>query len=291
MDTMNNAMWDKVRFGLGEVNRSSDLNALDDSWRNFRSLVVACGDKHPYHLHSLISELDRYSNGATPRENITILDHGCGGLLTLFYLAALGYTDIYGVDIEDRNYEHLNSIANRCLGSECKRFSVYDGTTLPLPDNSVDVVFSQTVLEHVSPEQYEAYFSEELRVPKPGGIMLHDIPHRLGPYDSHTRTWLLHWLLPPVLWRQTLKMVGREPGVYIYLRWPWVHKRTARRYFGNVTDQSFHRISGMSSIPYFDGPLGLRRLIANFIQLPLVGVLAARALAPFAMLSIRSVKL
>ena len=199
---------------------------------------------------SLICELERYSDDVASREEIVILDHGCGGAFTLFYLAALGYTNIYGVDIEDRNYEQLNLISHHCLGLENKRFVVYDGTKLALADNSIDIVYSQTVLEHVSPAQFDGFFSEEYRVLKYGGIMLHDIPHRLGPYDSHTRTWLLHWMLPPALWLRTLKMVGRVPGVYIFLRWPGVHRRAAKRCFGNVTDRSFHRIRGMSLIPY-----------------------------------------
>jgi SAM-dependent methyltransferase len=50
----------------------------------------------------------------------------------------------------------------------------YDGIHLPLPDASVDVVFSSNVLEHV--RELPALLAETLRVIKPRGIALHILP-------------------------------------------------------------------------------------------------------------------
>lgn len=50
----------------------------------------------------------------------------------------------------------------------------YDGVHLPLPDASVDVVFSSNVLEHV--RELPALLDESLRVVKPGGLAIHILP-------------------------------------------------------------------------------------------------------------------
>lgn len=52
-----------------------------------------------------------------------------------------------------------------------------DGVNLPLPDESVDFVFSSNVLEHVT--DLDALFAEQLRILKPGGLALHIMPNHL----------------------------------------------------------------------------------------------------------------
>ena len=56
----------------------------------------------------------------------------------------------------------------------------YDGRTIPLPDASVDVVFSSNVLEHVP--DLSRMHAEIRRVLAPGGICIHVVP---------THTWRL----------------------------------------------------------------------------------------------------
>lgn len=52
-----------------------------------------------------------------------------------------------------------------------------DGVNLPLPDESVDFVFSSNVLEHVT--DLDALFAEQLRILKPGGLATHIMPNHL----------------------------------------------------------------------------------------------------------------
>lgn len=72
-----------------------------------------------------------------------------------------------------------------------------------LPEASVDLIFSHSVMEHVS-RPIEAYkaFSRWL---KPGGIMSHKIDH-----SSHaiTKSWNGHYAIPGVLWSM---IVGGRP--------------------------------------------------------------------------------
>lgn len=50
-----------------------------------------------------------------------------------------------------------------------------DATSTSLPASSVDVVYSNSVLEHVPGPAIEAMFSESLRILKPGGVMFHSV--------------------------------------------------------------------------------------------------------------------
>ena len=94
-------------------------------------------------------------------------------------------------------------------------------------------MYSQQVLDHVADDVLEAFYAEEARVLRPGGIAYHQVPHRLVSYDSHTKTWFVHYL-PGPLRRPLFRALGRDPDVVqelVRLRWPWEHKSRARRYF------------------------------------------------------------
>ena len=50
-----------------------------------------------------------------------------------------------------------------------------DATATKLPDDCVDVVFSNSVLEHLPPDVLEACFTEARRILRPGGISVHSV--------------------------------------------------------------------------------------------------------------------
>ena len=50
-----------------------------------------------------------------------------------------------------------------------------DATRSLLPDGDVDVVFSNSVLEHVPPEVIDAMYAESMRVLSPRGVMFHSV--------------------------------------------------------------------------------------------------------------------
>ena len=62
------------------------------------------------------------------------------------------------------------------LGSLSQRYPVqyYDGTKIPFPDHSFDIVFSSNVLEHIA--QVESTLSEISRVLVPRGWAIHILP-------------------------------------------------------------------------------------------------------------------
>jgi len=61
---------------------------------------------------------------------------------------------------------------------------LYDGFTLDLPDNAVDVVFSEQFVEHLHPDDAARHFSLVRRLLRPGGQYLLRTPERwTGPHD------------------------------------------------------------------------------------------------------------
>ncbi len=103
---------------------------------------------------------------------------------------------------------------NAKLTDEIMNFGIYDpngtlqyvapweGVSLPI-ENSIDLIFSHSVLEHVSNPQY--VYGEFYKWLKPGGIMSHKIDH-----SSHkiTRSWNGHYVIPAWLW--SIEM-GKKP--------------------------------------------------------------------------------
>lgn len=279
--------WQRIKECFRDLVEAVDAGApLAEPWERFRATAEATVDDPPYHLLGLLEALEA-ERGARPRAELAILDHGCGGGLTLLYLAARGYANIWGVDILTSNCARWNRLTREVLGAPEDRFFTYDGVRLPIDDASIDVVFSQEVLEHVRPDVLESYYAEERRVLRRGGLAIHGVPHRLTPFDSHTRTWFLHWVLPRRLWLKALKAMGRDvrtAEAALFLRWPWVHRRLARRAFGSLEDRTAQRMLRLASFDYYDGPVRLRRLLARIVRAPVIGRPLCAVLTQFVMM-------
>lgn len=263
-----------------------------DSWQAFRDAAHRVHDEPPYHLVALFTAL-RKTQGARRREELRILDHGCGGGLTCLLLLANGYTGVYGIDLESGNCDRWNDFLNDALQLTGQRFFLYDGARIPLEDDSVDFVFSQQVIEHVRPDVLAQYYSEEYRVLRDGGGAFHEVPHKLTPYESHTRIWLLHYL-PRRLWLILLdKALGIDTTTAreaIFLRWPWVHKRAARSVFGNLVDLTTKRLKTKPDAANYDGPIGSRLLLFRLFTAPVVGDLLVAILSNLVMMQTYSTK-
>jgi len=71
----------------------------------------------------------------------------------------------------------------------------YDGRNIPLPDHSIDVVFSSNVLEHV--REIDCFLDEQQRVMKDDGIAIHVLPStscRMWAIPAHY-VWLTQRIL------------------------------------------------------------------------------------------------
>lgn len=61
---------------------------------------------------------------------------------------------------------------------------ISDGRRVPLPDSSVDLAYSNQLMEHLHPDDVEGQLRELVRVLRPGGRYVCVTPHRYsGPHD------------------------------------------------------------------------------------------------------------
>jgi SAM-dependent methyltransferase len=84
---------------------------------------------------------------------------------------------VYAVDISDQRAGEINVPANFKL-------MIYDGFNLDLESNSVDVVFSDQLIEHLHHEDVEDHFQLVKRILRNGGLYILRTPHAFfGPHD------------------------------------------------------------------------------------------------------------
>ena len=260
-------------------------------WKSFADVVKATESHPPFHLRTL---LDIVAKAGDPhrKSDVMILDHGCGGAGTLLYLCAMGYTGIHGIDLDSSDAKRWNRLLREVFDIQEDRFFSYDGGSLPFSDNTFDIIFSQQVLEHVRPNVIDTYYAEEYRILKPGGSVFHQVPHRLVPYDSHTRTWFLHYLPHPV-WRLILRLLGKSSittETALFLRWPWEHRGKIGAQFDDTVDLTVDRLVDLDDYSYYDGPVRLRRAITALVRTPLIGPVARAALKNLVMIDTVSQK-
>lgn len=152
-----------------------------------------------------------------PLAGLHVLDAGSGNGGIGIAFAKKGAI-VEGVDIE----EELVAIARREAedASVPVHFTCYEGRTLPYSNSVFDAVLSVSVIEHV--DDPVRYFSEILRVVKPGGVLYLAFPNRLNPKETHTNLWGLSYL-PLPLARLYARLSGHNPlednGLHFYTYW------------------------------------------------------------------------
>jgi SAM-dependent methyltransferase len=101
------------------------------------------------------------------------LDFGCAvGRLT--QALATHFEEVVGVDIAPSMLE-LARHYNR-HGEKCRYLLNSSDDLQQLPDNAFDFVYSLITLQHVAPRYSQNYLKEFLRVLRPGGLLLFQLP-------------------------------------------------------------------------------------------------------------------
>ena len=229
-------------------------------------------------LRVIVKQIEQLTRGD---KTISILDYGSGGGQLVTYLFMLGYNNIVGVDVySEERVKELNGLFSDVVKGNI--FYSYDTITLPFLDNSFDLIVSQQVIEHVS--NIEQYFYESRRVMTPAGKMFLDFPHRLVPFDTHTRMWFVHYF--PGFVRKYFYNKYRE-GSYerycnkLYLRTPSFFYRLFDRMFANYNDLSRERIANFSGGNDYEGNVKVRRFVDKILHLPIVGMVTLNILSIF----------
>jgi 2-polyprenyl-3-methyl-5-hydroxy-6-metoxy-1,4-benzoquinol methylase len=122
----------------------------------------------------------KYADTLRPDEpGARVLDVGCGVGQVVARLNEAGF-EAHGVDVSQPNIERASKVCGRC--------QLYDGKTLPFPDNHFAAAGALNVLEHV--DEPEAFVRELVRVVRPAGRIVLSSPNFfrvLGFRDYHPR--------------------------------------------------------------------------------------------------------
>lgn len=167
---------------------------LRRSWRLFSAFRVEQSDPHRFYgllardSHELIAQ-------HRPVEGALMLDIGAGPseFAQVFREAGAHYVAV------DRD-ETVPSVASGGV--------VADAHRLPVPDGSVDIVFSSNLIEHVQNPTTVA--DEMVRVTAPGGIVFISYTNWLSPWGGHEASpW--HWVSGRYAIRRYTAKHGHRP--------------------------------------------------------------------------------
>ncbi len=143
------------------------------------------------------------------------LDFGCGvGRLTQ---ALSGYfTECWGVDIAPSMIalaKRYNKYGKRC------RYFINDADNLSIfPDGTFDFIYSNIVLQHMRPEYSKNYIIDFLRLIRPGGLIVFQVPSQKSDPQNQSATLPLASLgeLPSDAFQASLEIMNPpafiEPG-------------------------------------------------------------------------------
>ncbi|PLX32057.1 MAG: class I SAM-dependent methyltransferase [Ignavibacteria bacterium] len=171
-----------------------------------------------------------------PLDGARILEVGAGTGRDSFYMSKDGASLV----LLDYSMNSLKIIRNNLPDTDGIGAVGGDAFALPFPDNSFDAVFHQGLLEHFRHDDALNLLKENVRVLKPGGLLVVDVPQRW-----HIYTVIKHVLIAMNAWfagwerefsvselRNLLKTLGLQP-VDAYGEWmyPSLFYRTFREAF------------------------------------------------------------
>ena len=268
------------------INNYSDKHKIN-IWNSLKKKVVK-NNYIPWHFGKL------FSSKALKDNRVEILDHGCGTCITLSFFAIKGFKNIWGLTVNFSNdpeinifVKKVNNFFNLILKENVTRVKIYNGRNIPFKSNKFDIIYSQQVFEHVTPELKIPFIKEEMRILKDNGLLYHQIPHRLVPYESHTKVWLLHWL-PKKLFKVFFKKhKAKFIENHLFLDWPWKIKKiflNEKFIYENLTSKRLVEIPDSKKLKGIT--MKIRKLTYKLFIIPYFGKFFLKILSNIYMLEI-----
>ena len=147
------------------------------------SELAASLPDHPLHRaaarSSAVARVDRQLSHIAGhlRPDSAFLEIGCGNAAVTFAVAQRTTSIAYAVDVTDVWIDFGAAPPNF-------HFVETDGVEIPLPRGSVDIAYSNQLMEHLHPDDAADQLKEIQRILKPGGCYICITPSRVtGPHD------------------------------------------------------------------------------------------------------------
>lgn len=186
-----------------------DIDSFDNFAKNYRkihddNIKLSGADSKYFAEHKVIEVRKKEMNNGF----MNILDLGCGdGISATYFNKHFSHYHYSGIDISKESIKEAQSkqIPNAA-------FSIYDGLSIPSPDEHFDIVFIACVLHHVMPDHRMQLLIEIKRVLKNAG-RIYIFEH--NPYNPITQKMVKNCLfdrnailIKPEHSKKLLKKVG-----------------------------------------------------------------------------------
>lgn len=161
-------VWDRLALSDPMWTVCTDPKRPDGKWTTGEFFATGVAEIRTLirHLESLNLGIDRGG---------LALDFGCGvGRLT--QALSKEFRECHGIDISPEMISAATRMANG--NSKCHFFVNSTPDLSIIRDNAFSFVYSSIVLQHIEPERTSSYIREFVRVLKPGGILVFQVPDR-----------------------------------------------------------------------------------------------------------------
>lgn len=109
-------------------------------------------------------------------KNKVFAEFGPGDCEFCYFLSNM-FKEVYGLDISDQSDSKKEKPNNFVLLE-------YDGYNLDLPNESIDILFSHHIIEHIHPDDISLHFKLAKKILKDEAVYKFVIPHQYsGPHD------------------------------------------------------------------------------------------------------------
>ncbi len=123
-----------------------------------------------------------------------VLDVGCGRRTYIANLVPNKSTLLVGLDYDFQEIRHNIDLTNLVVSDAAR--------ALPFENDSIDLLTTRSVLEHLS--DVDQFFNESHRVLSPGGYIIHIMPGRMAPFA------MLNRLFPNRFTKRVLRLLYPE---------------------------------------------------------------------------------
>jgi SAM-dependent methyltransferase len=170
----------------GSESREDDETIATQIARDYYATTASRGHSRTReHYDSFITTYGRRLVPWLPADKSTpCLDLACGCGEWLYSMAALGYTDLSGVDLSRDELDE----ARRFVSAKFSNANVVDFLRAQ-PDASLGFVSALNFLEHVSKDTLATILRQIRRVLRPGGTLVAIVPNAISPFASVARYW------------------------------------------------------------------------------------------------------